>query len=145
MKQLDRQTIEEIGIPSPVLMERAALATLSEIRKAGYDTTHAIVICAKGKYHTLIDCKVISTEKGFPLRRAEMNQRSAMNLFQRRAAELCWFAFRLPDMSVWMMSIGRILAREKEGMTHLSEKVIREQALTLEAWLKETEVWSKDI
>ena len=105
----------------------------------------ADVICAKGKYHTLIDCKVISTEKGFPLRRVEMNQRSAMNLFQRRAAELCWFAFRLPDMSVWMMSIGRILAREKEGLTHLSEKVIREQALTLEAWLKETEVWSKDI
>lgn len=48
MKQLDRHTIEGIGIPSPVLMERAALATVSEIHKAGYDTTHAVVICAKG-------------------------------------------------------------------------------------------------
>ena len=105
----------------------------------------ADIIAAKGKYHTLIDCKVISTKKGFPLSRVEMNQRSAMTLFQRRAAELCWFAFRLPDMSVWMMSIGRVIIREQEGMTHLSEQVIREHALSLEAWLKETEVWSKDI
>lgn len=105
----------------------------------------ADIIAAKGRYHTLIDCKVISTEKGFPLSRIEGNQRSAMTMFQRRAAELCWFAFRLPDMSIWMMSIGRMLVREIEGMTHLSEKVIREQALTLADWLKETEVWSKDI
>jgi len=105
----------------------------------------ADIIAAKGRYHTLIDCKVISTEKGFPLSRIESNQRSAMTMFQRRAAELCWFAFRLPDMSIWMMSIGRMLVRETEGMTHLSEKVIREQALTLADWLKETEVWSKDI
>ena len=33
MKEIDRRTIAEIGIPSMVLMERAALAVAEEVKK----------------------------------------------------------------------------------------------------------------
>ena len=33
MKEIDRYTIEEIGIPSLVLMERAAMAVAEEVEK----------------------------------------------------------------------------------------------------------------
>lgn len=54
MKELDRYTIEEIGIPSMVLMERAALAVFEEIKSYIVDTnlkpskTKVLLICGGG-------------------------------------------------------------------------------------------------
>lgn len=48
MSSADRHTIEEIGIPSLVLMERAALKTVETIRAHGIDTTRVLVVCGSG-------------------------------------------------------------------------------------------------
>ncbi len=54
MKEFDRYTIEEIGLPSMVLMERAALCVFGEIREYMLDTnlkpakTKVLVVCGRG-------------------------------------------------------------------------------------------------
>lgn len=48
MKEADRHTIEDIGIPSIVLMERAALEAVDAMEKNGIDTTKALVVCGGG-------------------------------------------------------------------------------------------------
>lgn len=125
-----------------ILADDGFWAHVMQQNKAGQP---ADIIAVKGKYHTLIDCKVISAEKGFPLSRIEENQRSAMTRFQTRCGESCWFAMRLMDESVWLMSLGRLLAMEKAGMKRLSEDCIREKALALQNWLEMIKVWCKDI
>lgn len=47
MRELDRRTIEEVGVPSPVLMERAALGVSAVIleRFAG---RHTLMVCGRG-------------------------------------------------------------------------------------------------
>lgn len=48
MSAADRYTIEETGIPSLVLMERAALKTVETIRNRKIDTSRALVVCGSG-------------------------------------------------------------------------------------------------
>lgn len=48
MKRCDSDTIQKIGIPSLVLMERAALAVVEEIEKASFDLGHVLVVCGSG-------------------------------------------------------------------------------------------------
>lgn len=48
MKQVDRYTIENIGIPSLVLMERAALAVTGEVMKHGQKTDRIWILCGNG-------------------------------------------------------------------------------------------------
>ncbi|WP_460641242.1 NAD(P)H-hydrate dehydratase [Lacrimispora brassicae] len=48
MKEVDRYTIENIGIPSLVLMERAALAVTEEVVKHGKKTDRIWVLCGNG-------------------------------------------------------------------------------------------------
>jgi NAD(P)H-hydrate epimerase len=48
MKQCDADTIRKIGIPSLVLMERAALAVVEEILHGGFDLSSVLVICGSG-------------------------------------------------------------------------------------------------
>lgn len=48
MKHCDSDTIEKIGIPSLVLMERAALAVVDEIFRAGCDLRSVLVVCGSG-------------------------------------------------------------------------------------------------
>ena len=48
MKEADRYTIQEVGIPSAVLMERAALETLRLLRREGLDTRRTLVVCGPG-------------------------------------------------------------------------------------------------
>lgn len=48
MKLCDEYTIETIGIPSMVLMERAALAVVAELKKASYDLSQTLVVCGSG-------------------------------------------------------------------------------------------------
>lgn len=96
----------------------------------------ADMIAIRGKFHTLIDCKVISDNNGFPFERVEENQKCAMQMFHRKASELCYFALRLPDGSIWMISSARIETLRARGKKRLTEKEIREgQAWSLEAWL----------
>ena len=48
MKQCDQAAIEELGIPSLVLMERAALAVTEEILKARPQPAPVLVVCGSG-------------------------------------------------------------------------------------------------
>ena len=48
LKEADRRTIEEIGIPGAVLMERAALAVARELCDGGYDLSSPLILCGPG-------------------------------------------------------------------------------------------------
>lgn len=48
MKQLDSKTIEEKGVPSCVLMERAALKTIEEMEKHFGQQERVLVVCGSG-------------------------------------------------------------------------------------------------
>ncbi len=47
MRELDRATIEEVGVPGPVLMERAALGLTTLIRRR-YAGRHTLIVCGSG-------------------------------------------------------------------------------------------------
>jgi len=48
MKHLDQVTIEQHGMPSLVLMERAALACVQVLRDWQFDLTRVVVVCGPG-------------------------------------------------------------------------------------------------
>lgn len=48
MKSFDNNTIENIGILSAVLMERAALAVLMELKERNIDTSKTLIVCGSG-------------------------------------------------------------------------------------------------
>lgn len=93
----------------------------------------ADIIAVKGKYHTLIDCKEVSTSKGFVLTRAEENQRLAMRRFLERGGEICWFAVKYPDGTIRMISIVAVEWAEKHGIKAISG-MLAGQFVTAEEW-----------
>ena len=106
----------------------------------------ADIIAVKGKFHTLIDCKVISNEDdGFPFERVEENQKFAMRMFQRKGGELCYFALKLPDGSIRLVSLERIEILKGRGKKRLTAYDIGTQTWTLEKWLESAETWSEDV
>ena len=94
----------------------------------------ADIIAVKGKYHCLIDCKEVSTGKGFVLTRAEENQRFAMKKFADRGGQICWFAVKYPDGTIRMISINSVLMAEKQGVKAISE-LLSEQFMTADEWV----------
>lgn len=104
----------------------------------------ADIIAVKGKYHTLIDCKVISDDKGFPFDRIEENQRLAMRTFFRKCGELCYFALKLPDETVWMVSLQRLETLKGRGKKRLTEHDIRTGIWSLDSWLISSDTWAED-
>ena len=104
----------------------------------------ADIIAVKGKFHTLIDCKVVSDNNGFEFSRVEENQRLAMKKFQRCGNELCYFAIRLPDESIHLVSLERILILASRGQHRLTDDEIRTQIWSLNAWLESSDVWAED-
>ena len=48
MKQMDNYTIEHIGIPSAVLMEKAARAVVEEIKKRNINMQKVLIVCGTG-------------------------------------------------------------------------------------------------
>jgi hydroxyethylthiazole kinase-like uncharacterized protein yjeF len=47
MRELDRATIEDVGVPGPVLMERAALG-VSSLILSEYPGRHTLIVCGRG-------------------------------------------------------------------------------------------------
>lgn len=105
----------------------------------------ADIIAVKGKFHTLIDCKVISDNKGFPFERIEENQKYAMRTFQRKCSELCYFALKLPNGDVRIISLERIETLKNRGRKRLSEIDLENQTWSLEKWLEASNTWAEDI
>lgn len=125
-----------------ILFKHGFWAHVMQQNKAGQPSD---IIAVKGKYHTLIDGKVVSDNEGFPFSRIEENQRSAMHMFTRRGGELCYFAIKLPDETVWLVSLSRLETLESRGKKRLTDDEIRKQTWSLESWLKSSDDWSKDI
>ena len=48
MREIDTATSESIGVPSSVLMERAALVCAEEIKSSGFDTSRILIVCGMG-------------------------------------------------------------------------------------------------
>lgn len=48
MKKADKHTIEEIGIPSVVLMEHAACKMIETLQNEGFDCSDTLVVCGSG-------------------------------------------------------------------------------------------------
>lgn len=94
----------------------------------------ADIIAVKGNYHCLIDCKEVSTDKGFVLTRAEENQRFAMKKFADRGKQVCWFAVKYPDGTIRMISINSVLMAEKQGVKAINE-LLSEQFMTADEWV----------
>ena len=46
MKALDRDTIEEMGVPSLVLMERAGLAAANALRESEFPLEKVLILCS---------------------------------------------------------------------------------------------------
>ena len=95
----------------------------------------ADLIAAFGTYCTLIDCKVISDDNGFPLRRVEENQRYAMERFTDRTGNFCWFAMKLPDNSIHVVCSTFLFDLIDHDAKSLSDDFIRRNTFTLESWI----------
>lgn len=104
----------------------------------------ADIIAARGRFHTLIDCKVISDNKGFPFERIEENQRLAMKTFFRKAGELCYFALKLPSGEIRMVSLERMEMLKNRGKKRIAEEDMKNETWPLEGWLDASKVWSED-
>lgn len=108
----------------------------------------ADIIAAKGKFHTLIDCKLVSDDKGFLFKRVEPNQRLAMRRFTRRCGELCYFAIKATiegKEEIRMVSLGRIETLEGRGIKQFSMKSLANETWSLEKWLDASDTWGEDI
>lgn len=119
-----------------ILAEHGFWVHVMQQNKAGQP---ADIIAVKHGFHTLIDCKVISDDKGFSFERVEENQKYAMRTFQRRADELCYFALKLPDGSVWMVSLERIETLKLRGKNKLTQNDIIGRTWSLENWLEKAD------
>lgn len=127
---------------SQVLAEHGFWVHMMTQSKAGQP---ADLIAVKGKFHTLIDCKVISDDRGFPFERIEENQRMAMRMFHRKCGELCWFALRLPDQSIWFVTEGWLQTMEGRKRSRMTDAEIRQQAWPLEKWMEASNAWAEDV
>lgn len=121
---------------SHILAENGFWVHVMQQNKAGQP---ADIIAVKERFHTLIDCKVC--ENGFfSFDRIEENQKYAMKRFFNRAGELCYFALKLPDDSIRMVSLSRI-----EMLKSRSRKRISAEEMATETWLLEDWMKSKGI
>ena len=127
---------------SHILAEHGFWVHVMQQNKAGQP---ADIIAVLGKFHTLIDCKVISDNSGFPFERIEENQRLAMSMFTKKGGELCYFALKLPDETIRMVSLSRLETLKNRGKKRITEKDIGTETWLLEDWLVSAKEWGKDI
>ena len=127
-----------------VLSAHRFWAHVMQQNKAGQP---ADIIAVKGKFHTLIYCKVC--ENGvFPFSRGEENQRLAMRMFTKRAKDLCFFALKVigedGKEQVRMISLGRIETLENRGYKQLTHRTMDTETWSLQSWLDSSDTWAED-
>ena len=103
----------------------------------------ADIIAVKGKFHTLIDCKLCENNF-FSFDRIEENQQSAMKMFTRKCNELCYFALKLPDNSIRMISLSRCETIKNRGRKRITNNDMSKETWLLQDWLDSAKVWGED-
>lgn len=93
MKSCDQNTICQIGIPSLVLMERAALTVVEEMYRANFDLTSVLVLCGSGNNggDGFAIARILD-ERGVPVTVAFVGKDSSMSGetgIQRKICETC--------------------------------------------------------
>ncbi|HIR76896.1 MAG TPA: NAD(P)H-hydrate dehydratase [Candidatus Choladousia intestinipullorum] len=93
MKQYDYDTIHRIGIPSLVLMERAALCVAEEMHRFGCDLSSVLVVCGSGNnggdgfaVARILDEQGVRVRVAFVGREESMSEET---LVQRKICENC--------------------------------------------------------
>ena len=125
---------------SHILAERGFWVHVMQQNKAGQP---ADIIAVKGKFHTLIDCKVC--DGGFfSFDRIEDNQRSAMKTFFRKGGELSYFALKLPDESIRMVSLEPADTIKNRGKNRISAEDMTKETWNIEDWLESSDTWAED-
>lgn len=127
---------------SVILYRNGFWAHVMQQNKSGQP---ADIIAVKKRFHTLIDAKVVDTDKGFELKRVEENQALAMRLFCKRCGEMCYFAVRYPDGKVYMLPYTVAEDMARMGEKRLTEEVASKVLMDIEAWIKATDLWSEDV
>lgn len=93
----------------------------------------ADVIAAKNNIAVLIDCKVCENNR-FPLSRIEGNQEGAMTLWEARGNAYCYFAMKLANGEIYMVSFDNLCLRELYGQGSITEKEFP-SFQTLDQWI----------
>ena len=124
-----------------ILSQNGFWAHVMQQNKSGQP---ADIIAVRGRFHTLIDCKECEKTE-FPFSRVEENQRLAMKRFFNRCGELSYFALKLPDESIRMISYTRIEALESRGKKRISSEDMDKETWSLESWLNSSRTWAEDI
>lgn len=135
---------------SHILAENGFWCHVFQQNKSGQP---ADIVAVMGKFHTLIDGKVVSdASEGFPFKNIRENQRTAMRLFTKRCSELCYFAIRLPNGSdkleppydnVRMISLSRIEVLEGRGHKSITPKMMETETFMLTDWLESSKTWAE--
>ena len=97
----------------------------------------ADVIAVKNGIPVLIDCKECATHR-FPLSRIEGNQEGAMTLWEQTGNEHCYFAMKLKDGRIYMVSFDELMLRQLYGEGTITEKEFP-QYKTFRQWVEEFE------
>ena len=95
----------------------------------------ADVIAVKNNIAVLIDCKVCANDR-FALSRIECNQEGAMTLWEARGNLYCYFAMKLTDGSIYMVSFNELNTLECFGKKQIKDF---SPYMTLEQWVKRME------
>lgn len=103
----------------------------------------ADIIALRGRFHTLIDCKLCA-DGTFAFERIEDNQRSAMKLFFKKAGELSYFALKLPDGSIRMVSLERLETLRNRGKHRLKPEDMTKETWNIDDWIESSKTWAED-
>ena len=99
----------------------------------------ADIIAVSRSDTVLIDCKVISDNRGFPFSRIEENQRLAMTRFHVRTRGECYVALRLPDGQVRMLNMKRVEMLETAGAVSIGMQDMIHYTMSIGEWIERSE------
>lgn len=97
----------------------------------------ADVIAVKNNYAVLIDCKYCANDT-FPLTRVEPNQETAMTLWEQCGNSSSYFALKLSDGSIHMVSFYEVSLEMGAGCKAFDKYSI-ENCMSFEDWLDRME------